>query len=297
MNAVLFYINDFLGSSRVALMSNEQVGCYVFLLLRQAAALDGFLPADEAALAKLARVPLAKWRRICPEILECFEPPSDGKIYNDRMRLEWERQTAYQESRSDSARKAAKTRWGGNANAMRSHMRTHDPGNASGDADAMRTQCVENANSSSSSKSSSPASVVAPTSVDSKAKKTNALSPDYNHKALYDRLVAIYPPGHNPRPDFAFQMLMSKLDVVSRSASEIPECGDQMVTDLRDKWLPRMKPEGWQIPPDLHNWISRWEPGADVAPDPEPETQAERIGRELEEEANAEKPARAGAAE
>ena len=177
MNAVLFYINDFLGSGRVALMTNEQVGCYVFLLLRQAAAVDGLLPADEAALAKLARVPLAKWRRICPEILECFEPPTDGRIFNDRMRLEWERQTAYQERRSDSASKAARTRWNRNANAMR----THDPGNASSNANAVRSQCVKDAssNSSSSSKSSSPASAVLPTPVDSKVfKGENALSPD-----------------------------------------------------------------------------------------------------------------------
>ncbi len=288
MNAVLFYINDFLGSGRVALMTNEQVGCYVFLLLRQAAAVDGFLPADEAALAKLARVPLAKWRRICPEILECFEPPTDGRIFNDRMRLEWERQTAYQERRSDSASKAARTRWNRNANAMR----THDPGNASSNANAVRSQCVKDASSSSSSssKSSSPASVVLPASVDSKSLiGENALSP--NAPAAPSRIP---PPEAG---DEAWEKFIdgypkqTKLILAQHAFVEKIGCADdpqfefvrliagkkRLLASDTDERLAKYAPTPQAFILDKR-YLDPW------PPEPRKETQSERIVRELEEE-------------
>ncbi len=265
----MFYTEDWLGSTKVLAMKPLEEYAYFRLLLLQAGSDNCCIPADDETLAQYSRLTARQWQKTKAKVLACFDVLPDGRLQNARLLVEWERQMSYEKQHRDAGKKGG-----------------------------LAKRNVSAATSAATSAASSPAVQVrevgeeerTPTSggssdlVVSKEKKTRTLSPFYDHSALCDRLVAIYPPGHNPRPDFAVQMLISKLDSVTLAPEVLAERGEQMFVDLRDKWLPRMKPQGWQTPHDLHNWIARWEPGADVAPDPKPETQSERIVRELEEE-------------
>ena len=112
--AFQFYPSDWLGSTRIALMTPEQEGAYIRLLAHAWADDDCSLPADEKALAVLSRLG-ARWAKHGRQILDCFEPhPTrpdrivNGKLHNLR---------AYYDDRSQrgavGGRRSAEVRWGG----------------------------------------------------------------------------------------------------------------------------------------------------------------------------------------
>ena len=301
MTRFMINIDDWLGSVKILGMTAMEECAFFRLLLVSAKSGDCSLPADDRKLANYARLTPGEWGRSKRQVLDCFEPLPNGRWRNVRLYVEWRRQRKYTAERSRSGLKGAKSRWQMNSSAMAEPIaepsasemaepskNTHkqiaeplaEPSKTGGKSMAEPMQVREVGE-----EERTPTSVGISDSVVSKERKTHTLSPFYDHSALYERLVAIYPPGHNPRPDFAVQMLISKLDsgfIGMRGETTAIELGEEMCADLRDKWLPRMKPQGWQTPHDLHNWISRWEPGADVAPDPEPETREEQLAREVD---------------
>ena len=101
---------DFMSSPDVEIMTCEEVGSY-FLLL-QKAWLGGencTLPNDPGRLAKLARV-----EKVSELVLSKFELDKDGRLFNPRLKDEWDNAV----KRSKDATKSANTRW---ENGMRSH--------------------------------------------------------------------------------------------------------------------------------------------------------------------------------
>ncbi len=285
MNAVLFYINDFLGSGRVAAMTTEQVGAYVLLLLHQAQPDDGMLPDDDKALARLARLTLAKWRRISPEIMECFQREG-GRVWNERMKEEIEYQKNHKAGRSDSGRKAAQARWHGNANAMRTHMRPHDRGNAN----AMPRECLADANSNSNSKSSSPASVVLPASVDSKSLiGENALSP--NAPAAPSRIPPLEAGDEAWEKFIDGYPKQTKLILAQHAFAEIVCSAPDPPSEMKKLMAGKAR----LLASDTAERLARYAPSPQAfilgkrymdpwKPELKKETQSERIVRELEEE-------------
>lgn len=87
-------------------LTTEQHGAYFLLLMAAWDAPDCALPNDEKRLARLARVTLAKWRKIREEILELWTIEG-GRIFQKRLRKEWE----YVRKKSGKRKEAADARW------------------------------------------------------------------------------------------------------------------------------------------------------------------------------------------
>ncbi|ESY99997.1 hypothetical protein X738_12385 [Mesorhizobium sp. LNHC209A00] len=68
------YVSDFVGDTLQ--LSTEQIGAYMLLLMAMWNA-GGSLPEDDARLARVARLPLKRWRAISAELLAFFEREGD----------------------------------------------------------------------------------------------------------------------------------------------------------------------------------------------------------------------------
>jgi uncharacterized protein YdaU (DUF1376 family) len=103
-----FFVDDWLSSDAVESFTLEQQGAYLLLLARQWKAKDGYLPKDEATLARWSRLG-PRWRTVGRPILDqCFVERAGGYV-NPRCRRLWEEVKA----RSAKARHAAEVRWNG----------------------------------------------------------------------------------------------------------------------------------------------------------------------------------------
>jgi uncharacterized protein YdaU (DUF1376 family) len=101
-----FFVDDWLSSDTVEGFSLEQQGAYLLLLARQWKAKDGYLPKDEAQLARWSRLG-ARWRKVGrPIIQKCFVERAGGLV-NVRCRRLWEEVKV----KSTKARHAAEFRW------------------------------------------------------------------------------------------------------------------------------------------------------------------------------------------
>jgi uncharacterized protein YdaU (DUF1376 family) len=101
-----FFVDDWLSSDNVDSFTLEQQGAYLRLLARQWKARDGYLPKDEATLARWSGLG-ARWRKVGRPILEqCFVERAGGLV-NPRCRRLWEQV----KERSSKARDAAEIRW------------------------------------------------------------------------------------------------------------------------------------------------------------------------------------------
>lgn len=106
--AFQFYPRDFLASDKVARMSLTEVGIYFTLLCY--AWLGNGLPSDVAEIAKLVRIPPARFRRIWAGVLsECFTL-KNGKFVNPRQERQRKELQAYVESCARGGERSAKTR-------------------------------------------------------------------------------------------------------------------------------------------------------------------------------------------
>lgn len=101
--AFQFYPDNFLGGT--ILFSAEEVGAYIRLLCTQWDL--GFLPNDDAKLAAIARCSGNAIANIRHKFMLC----DDGRLRNERMELEREKQRAYREKQAQNGAK----RWAGNA--------------------------------------------------------------------------------------------------------------------------------------------------------------------------------------
>lgn len=98
--AFLFYVDDWLSSPSVALLSLEEEGAYLNLLLRAWKQPDCGLPDDAAVLAAWSKLGPAKWRKSQARLRSLFEE-QDGRLYNPRLMRERENQMQYWQERND----------------------------------------------------------------------------------------------------------------------------------------------------------------------------------------------------
>jgi uncharacterized protein YdaU (DUF1376 family) len=69
-------------------LTTEEHGAYFLLLMAAWGSADCSLPNDDKRLAALAKMPLAKWRKIAPNVLE-FWTIDKGRITQKRLLKEW----------------------------------------------------------------------------------------------------------------------------------------------------------------------------------------------------------------
>lgn len=112
------YVADYLADT--GHLSTTEHGAYMLLIMHYWQN-DG-LPADDAKLARIARMPLRDWSKIGATLADFFD---DGWKHK---RIEEE--FARAKEKSDAARESAEKRWGGNGRAMRTHVDGKANGNA-----------------------------------------------------------------------------------------------------------------------------------------------------------------------
>lgn len=106
-----FYVNDFAADDVVEAMTTEQVGAYALLLCKawmQTPA--GTVPADDAILARWARVSARTWDRIKSGVLAAFALGQDGRYHQKRMEVEYAKLITTLEARSEGGRRSAEAR-------------------------------------------------------------------------------------------------------------------------------------------------------------------------------------------
>jgi uncharacterized protein YdaU (DUF1376 family) len=86
-------------------LSTEEHGAYLLLMMAAWAEDDCSLSFDEKKLAAIVGMPAAKWRKIASTVL-AFWTIEDGKIYQRRLRKEWD----YVQGKREQARHAVATR-------------------------------------------------------------------------------------------------------------------------------------------------------------------------------------------
>lgn len=102
--AFQFYPKEFLSSSKVIAMTATERGIYITLLSMQW--LDGSLPNDLPALARLAGVNTRAFIRMWPHNLaRCFTL-TDGRLVNERLERERVKQAEYRRRQSDRSAQA-----------------------------------------------------------------------------------------------------------------------------------------------------------------------------------------------
>ncbi|WP_017993917.1 YdaU family protein [Rhizobium leguminosarum] len=103
------YVSDFIGDTLS--LSTEQIGAYMLLLMAMWNA-GGRLPADEAKLARVARMSVKRWKGISDDLMSFFEV--DGEfVRHNRLTKE------LQKSESKSQSRAAAGAEGGRAKALK----------------------------------------------------------------------------------------------------------------------------------------------------------------------------------
>ncbi|MGL5937064.1 MAG: hypothetical protein ACRCZI_15745 [Cetobacterium sp.] len=107
-----FYPNDFLSSSKVTLMSNEERGGYILLLCHEWNDPTCTLPDHDDTIRKLSEL-----TGNLELVKSCFLVKR-GRLLNERLYSEWKKV----KEKSVLAKKSADARW--HANAMRTHMPT-----------------------------------------------------------------------------------------------------------------------------------------------------------------------------
>ncbi|MBZ9756399.1 DUF1376 domain-containing protein [Mesorhizobium sp. ESP6-5] len=108
------YVSDFIGDTLQ--LSTEQIGAYMLLLMAMWNA-GGSLPDDDARLARVARLPLKRWRAISAELLAFFEREGD-EIGHKRLTKE------LRKARLKSEARAAAGARGGAATALKTKAHT-----------------------------------------------------------------------------------------------------------------------------------------------------------------------------
>lgn len=100
-------------------LTTEEHGAYFLLLMAAWGSDDCTLPNDERRLAALAKMPVNRWRKIAPTVLE-FWAYDKGRLFQKRLQKEWRYVQQTKAKRAD----AAKAKWAraGDANALHMDM-------------------------------------------------------------------------------------------------------------------------------------------------------------------------------
>ena len=111
--AFQFYPDDFLGSSKVAVMSAQEVGVYLLLLCMDWN--DGGIAYNPRLLARYCRVTEAEFTQAWEVVGQCFVE-RDGRFWNPRLERERDKQAKF----SAKQKAAADVRWQSHGNATAS---------------------------------------------------------------------------------------------------------------------------------------------------------------------------------
>ena len=123
-------------------LSTEEHGAYLLLLMAAWGSDDCSLPHDERRLAALAKLPVARWRKIASTVLE-FWTIERGRITQKRLSHEWR----YVNARRGKRKEAADARWAckRNANAYPNGMHLGE-GEGEGEGSYPTNQLAEQTN-------------------------------------------------------------------------------------------------------------------------------------------------------
>lgn len=117
--AFLFYVDDWLSSPNVALLSLEEEGAYLNLLMRAWKQPDCGLPNDDTALAAWSKLGAAKWKKSGARLRALFEE-QNGRLFNPRLMRERKNQQDYWQARkerhgkrAEAGKVGAEKRWKG----------------------------------------------------------------------------------------------------------------------------------------------------------------------------------------
>jgi uncharacterized protein YdaU (DUF1376 family) len=121
--AFQFYVNDFLGSAKVGMMSVDEVGAYTLLLFLDWQ--EGGFQFNEQRLAKWCRMSPPKFRKAWQNILqECFDE-RDGRLWNPRLDRERAKQQAFREKCAKGGKARAGEMWAGHISQSGSQTGSH----------------------------------------------------------------------------------------------------------------------------------------------------------------------------
>lgn len=107
--AFQFYVNEWLGSTKIALMTPAQEGGYIRLLAVAWNAPDCGLPDDDTQLARLSRLGDEWLNGASTLVRECFFSKS-GRLFNQRLLCERKKQAEWRKKSAIGGRRSAKTR-------------------------------------------------------------------------------------------------------------------------------------------------------------------------------------------
>lgn len=100
------YVSDFIGDTLS--LSTEQIGAYMLLLMAMWNA-GGKLPADEAKLARVARMSVKKWKAIADDLMSFFEVDG-GCVRHNRLTKELLKSESKSQSRSAAGAEGGKAK-------------------------------------------------------------------------------------------------------------------------------------------------------------------------------------------
>jgi len=148
--AFQLYVNDWLGSTKIALMDPAAEGAYIRLLCHAWNDPDTTLPNEEQILILLSRLGSRRWKKYRSMILKCFDshPSIEGRLHNKRLTKIKEDMRKFHETQSLKGKRGADARWLG-------HSPGHSPGNSQHKKPAIERPMAHDGPSSSTSTSTS----------------------------------------------------------------------------------------------------------------------------------------------
>jgi uncharacterized protein YdaU (DUF1376 family) len=106
------YVDDFVSDGKVEAMDTLEVGAYWLLLCKSWRERPvASIPNDSAVLARWARVGADIWERIEARVLAPFTLGKDGRLYQKRLRKEYDKMLAHRRERQKSGKKGAERLW------------------------------------------------------------------------------------------------------------------------------------------------------------------------------------------
>jgi len=109
--AFQFYPADFLSDENVAMMSNQEIGCYIKLMCY--CWREGSIPADTDKIARLCGEDSSAMAQLWHSLERCFDSAIDNplRLVNPRLESERNKQEKFKKERAESGKKGAKLRW------------------------------------------------------------------------------------------------------------------------------------------------------------------------------------------
>jgi hypothetical protein len=144
--AFQFYPAEFLSDENVALMNNQELGCYIRLMCY--CWREGSIPSDIKKIAKLCGEDGSAMAQLWDSIKLCFKlgNGSSDRLIHPRLEKERLKQEAFKKERSESGQKGAKHRWNKDIDDFKNY--------SSANGSAIKEPIAKHSSSSSSSSSS-----------------------------------------------------------------------------------------------------------------------------------------------